>query len=447
MAVLNFIKSLFLPKHMAKYRFMTVLIAICLFVVSTYILILPARYYYQHNTTKLVDNNNLYYLQSVRDIDRFAPTNESITSFEEEIVTKGIYGESGNVKASHLGLYSLEVSGDVLGYVEKKDGHYFYNSIDTNIIINDTTKDYPTITALDGSFMIDGVNDKTINSPTLTNGEEVDVIKISLVSSNSHLEIDGVDSGTILTSEKAVVSISGGKLVVNGVETSKTVTNKAIIYFIPRTTTYYERDFSYVSDKGVTQNFKFVIDLTKTYVATSPYTIDSYECDYLNQDYYFILIYNEAVYYQAHLAGINDKNVTRDDKALTCQAYNVAVSKTPFDLTNMVPSDFGNYLYTTLINGYNILAISNFSIISLIYCVLYPLVVSLLFSLLFRKTGRMKKFKEYYNIASITNIVPMLITFVVMWFNPSLFGTVYLIAFALYYIFVLYKINNSSETI
>ena len=77
----------------------------------------------------------------------------------------------------------------------------------------------------------------------------------------------------------------------------------------------------------------------------------------------------------------------------------------------------------------------------------FTLIVALLFSLLFRKNGRLKKFKEYYNIASIANFVPLIITFIFTWFNPAWFGTVYLTVFTIYYLFVLYRINNSSELV
>ena len=447
MVVLNFIKSLFVPKDMARHRFMTVLIAICLFVCSTYLLLLPTRYYYLHNTSKLVDNNNLYYLQSIRDLDLVAPGNPDILDFENEFVGKGLYTEKNKLKASHLGLYEISTSDDFIGYLQKIDGIYYYNGVTTNVIASDETVDKPIITALDNKFVINGVNNNAIGTDKVSATDEIKVVKISLVSSNSHLEIDGSDSGIIITSSKVDLTLNDNKLVVNGIITSAEVNNKTIFYFVPKETTYYERSISYVNDKGVKQNILFVIDLNNTFVSKSPYTVDSYECDYLNEDYYFMLFYGEAIYYQANLAGINDKKVERNGNTLQSQGYNISLSKLPFDLTDMVPTDLANYLYVTCINGYASLAISNFSIISLIYVVGFTLVVSLLFSLLFRKTGRMKKFKEYYNIASIANIAPVIVTFIVMWFNPSLFGTVYLCTFAVYYLFVLYKINNSSETI
>ena len=447
MVVLNFIKSLFMPREMVRHRFMPILVAICLFVCSSYLLLLPARHYYLHNAGKLVDKENIYSLQSIRDIKTSAPVNADILDFEEEITSKGIYTINRAVTASKLGLYSIEVSNDFLGYIEKKDGCYYYNGEETDIIIDNTEKDYPTVTTLDGKIVIDGVNDKPINNAGVLATDEIKVLKISLVSSNSHLEVDGVDSGINISSDKVTLSKEENKLLVNGILTNTVIDSKTIIYFVPRSSTYYERSISYVNESGVKQNITFIVDLTKNYVSSSPFTVDSYECDYLNQDYYFVLIYKEAVFYQAHLVGINDKNVERNGKALQCQAYNISTTKLPFNINELIDTDFASYLYDYVVSGYISIQISNFSIIALIYLVGFTLVFSLLFSFIFRKAGRMKKFKEYYNIASIANIIPLLITFIVMWINPGLFGIVYLSTFAIYYLFVLYRINNSPTAI
>ena len=130
MVVWNFIKSLFMPREMARHRFMPILVAICLFVCSSYLLLLPARNYYLHNTGKLVDKDNLYSLKSIRDIKEAAPASPDILDFEEEITSKGIKTESRVVVASHLGLYSIEVSNDFLGYIEKKNDSYYFNGVD-----------------------------------------------------------------------------------------------------------------------------------------------------------------------------------------------------------------------------------------------------------------------------------------------------------------------------
>ena len=229
MVVWNFIKSLFIPKYMARNRFMPVLVAICLFVISTYLLLIPARYYYLHNTKKLVDNNNLYYLQAIRDIDTFAPSNDSIKDFENELIKKGIYTERGVVNATHLGLFEIEVDDSIIGYIEKKDTFYF-NGVDTTVAISNLQQDYPDITSTDGGFFINNVNDKKIASNLVNNGDDVDVIKISLVSSNSHLEIDNSDSGINISSDKVKLEIRNNKLYANGIMTNKEINNKVVIY-------------------------------------------------------------------------------------------------------------------------------------------------------------------------------------------------------------------------
>lgn len=63
MFLINFIKSLFIPKRMAKYANMILLIAIAIFFIASYVLAYPASYHASHNRYELVDEQNAYYLQ------------------------------------------------------------------------------------------------------------------------------------------------------------------------------------------------------------------------------------------------------------------------------------------------------------------------------------------------------------------------------------------------
>lgn len=445
MFIIDFLKSLFIPKYMQKNRYMSILIAICIFVCSTYLLLLPARWYYNHNTTKLVNNDNIYYLQSIRDISANTQGNDDITDLVNEISNKGIALVGNKVTSTHLGVYDVNISNDYLGVISKNNGNWYFNNVDTNIVISDTSKDLPLIKAFDGEIEIDNVNDKKIALPGIISGDEIQIVKLSLLQNNSHLTIDGIDTNILITSDKFEVTKVDGNIVVNGNKTNISVTDKAIIYFVPNTTTYYEKDFSYVADNGIKRNIKFVVDLSQGYISESPYTVDNYSCDYTNEDFYFLVVTTESLFYQANLKGINEKKIVRDEKELSCLGFNSNLAKSNFSLVDITVDDFGNYIYQTIINGYVNMAISNYSIISLFYLVIYTLIVAFLYSLLFRRNGKLKRFKEYYNIASLANFVPLIITFVFMWFNPGWFGTVYLCTFAIYYLFVLYRINNSSE--
>ena len=90
---------------------------------------------------------------------------------------------------------------------------------------------------------------------------------------------------------------------------------------------------------------------------------------------------------------------------------------------------------------------SIYSIVSFIYCLGFTLLFAFVFWLFFRKTGRLKRFKEYYNIASIVAIPVTLVVFIVLWFYPGGIGTVYPFTFVVYYLFILYRINSLPEIV
>ena len=50
------------------------------------------------------------------------------------------------------------------------------------------------------------------------------------------------------------------------------------------------------------------------------------------------------------------------------------------------------------------------------YVILYPLIIVLIMWFAMHKNGVLKRFKEYYNVASIASLVPCLITFILSWF-------------------------------
>ena len=60
MKIVNFLKSLVSPVRMVKYKYMSVLISICIFVLGSYLLAVPARPYIVKNMDKLVEKRALY---------------------------------------------------------------------------------------------------------------------------------------------------------------------------------------------------------------------------------------------------------------------------------------------------------------------------------------------------------------------------------------------------
>ena len=80
-----------------------------------------------------------------------------------------------------------------------------------------------------------------------------------------------------------------------------------------------------------------------------------------------------------------------------------------------------------------------------IYAIAYPVLFALILFLVLRKRGSVKKFKEHYNIISITSIVPFLISFVLEWFITTSSAIVYLASFTIYSLIMSYSISGIND--
>ena len=444
--MLEFLKSIFVPRHMSKHRFMSVFIAICLFVCSTYILVIPARSYYNKNTLDMVNEQNLASLQSIRDLPR---TGVEFTEFVNDIKSKELVTENNILSAKNLGVFEIECVGNAIGYLQKNsdDNYWYFNGTKTDVIISENSNNKPNVLAVDGGLILSNVNDKVISVDGVVADELVDVISLTVDEKTSKLIINDKVYDRVITDRKFSVDVNGGKLIVNGEITDVLVENKCVIFFTPKKTLYYEKMFSYIGDDGVKRNLLFAINLNAAVTEAVPYTVEDEKFDYLNEEYFFIICNLSSVYYQGQLKGINEKNIEHNGKILTSFAYNTQYGKYIINSSEFNVENFGSYFLNIFVNGYASMSVSNFTFIALLYLMVFTLIVSLLFSLLFRRNGRLKKFKEYYNIAALANLVPLVITFIFTWFNPAWFGSVYLTTFSIYYLFVLYRINNSSELV
>ena len=82
---------------------------------------------------------------------------------------------------------------------------------------------------------------------------------------------------------------------------------------------------------------------------------------------------------------------------------------------------------------------------SLIYTIVFPLMLSLIVWLGLRKRGCLKRFREYYNVLAIVSIVPCSISFILAWFISSTSGLVYLALIAIYGLMMLYQVTSLKE--
>ena len=108
MKVIDFIKALFIPREMKRFRYMSVLFAICLFVLEMYLVLIPSSSYYKRNAHKMVEESDLYYLQSIANIKE----TEDLSSLVKELQSKKIRSGSENITNSDLAFDELNIKND-----------------------------------------------------------------------------------------------------------------------------------------------------------------------------------------------------------------------------------------------------------------------------------------------------------------------------------------------
>jgi len=88
----------------------------------------------------------------------------------------------------------------------------------------------------------------------------------------------------------------------------------------------------------------------------------------------------------------------------------------------------------------------NLTFMGFVYCFFWPLILTLILWILFKKAGKLETYKEFYNIAALTSIIPILLIFAVTWFIPTALD-LFIPIYSFYTMFMIYKINNSSTSI
>lgn len=313
---------------MAKYRYISVLVSICIFILSSYLLAIPAKYYITNHIDEMVSDQNYLSLQAIENI----PYEPTVNAIIEEIQSKECHAE----------------------YDEEN------------------------------SFLLECDN----------------------------LPLD--------EQEKA----------------------------------FYENDIVYVNDQDITIKIHFVIDLFNpttgeaSYKAAEKYAYSEETFPNIETtEYYLIVLWPGSIYYQAHPQGISEKNITHGETIISESFANASFTDIGFDTVhfNKSGSNAGAYLVQQIKAGYIPNYTSSYSLLTFFFCVVFPLILVFLFWIFFRKTGRLKTFKEYYNIAALSSIIPTLVTFIAIWFAPGIISNLYLFGFSAYYLLVLYRINNSAN--
>ena len=123
--------------------------------------------------------------------------------------------------------------------------------------------------------------------------------------------------------------------------------------------------------------------------------------------------------------------------------YNVA--KMNFDFTNIKNlNEFGTYLGQMMFEPLSNTDQTEYLLQVLGYVLIFPAIFVLLLCWSMKKRGVMKTYKEYYNVASIASIVPLLITFILAWFIPKV-APIYGALFCVFVLFAFIRINSTPE--
>jgi maltodextrin utilization protein YvdJ len=153
----------------------------------------------------------------------------------------------------------------------------------------------------------------------------------------------------------------------------------------------------------------------------------------------YLIIYNKSYMdYQTRIYDDEGKSLDLPSTRLSVMYYDGFT----FDIKEYpTVSDLGQKVADTRVDVEKIRAEQQYVIGAFVVVFLYSIIIVIIFWLFFKRRGAFTKFKEYYNIAAISSIAPTLISFVLLWFIPDAI-TLYGVAFSIFYVFVLYRINK-----
>jgi len=153
----------------------------------------------------------------------------------------------------------------------------------------------------------------------------------------------------------------------------------------------------------------------------------------------YLIIYNKSYMdYQTRIYNEDGKLLDMPSTRLSVMYYEGFT----FDIKEYSSiNELGQKIAETRVDVEMIRAEQQYVIGAFVVVFLYSIIIVIIFWLFFRRRGAFTRFKEYYNIAAISSIAPTLISFVLLWFIPDAI-TLYGVAFSIFYVFVLYRINK-----
>ena len=87
-----------------------------------------------------------------------------------------------------------------------------------------------------------------------------------------------------------------------------------------------------------------------------------------------------------------------------------------FNIKDVTLEEFGDFLLSAMIST----TINTYGWYAALYTLLIPLAICLFTFIIFKSTSKIKKFRNYLNVAGIASIVPTLLVFIFSWIFPKL---------------------------
>ncbi|HHU55389.1 MAG TPA: hypothetical protein GXZ48_01670 [Acholeplasmataceae bacterium] len=355
--IVEFFKSLVIPIKLKKYRYMSILIALAIFIISFYLLIIPFRVTINDKKDDFIQENVLYvkYLYEIKN-------NEE--TFQEL--------KQGN--------YQIKENEMNTTFTENKYQYYYFS------YVNDEEKTIDVHLVFDtNNVRINTIEDikKEYDDTYENDAKATNIAHLTYIEEQKNPELDRKDY----------------------FEELKELSDEKLKERLENTTLF---DYFNISPDEEHENLLIIFN-KESY----DYQIPLYEED-------------EVKYPSANFRYTKDFD---------------------FDVKKMTSiNDLGKKMTYDLLNHQTAYLKNQYTFQAIIYVILYPILIILIMWLFFRKSGVLKTFKEYYNIAAITSIIPTLITFVILWFYPQGLAF-YGMLLAIYYIFILYRVNAIPDNV
>lgn len=224
----------------------------------------------------------------------------------------------------------------------------------------------------------------------------------------------------------------------------------------------YLNMISFTTKEGITKRIYFVIDLfdiQTVYVGDvdinfepkDVFTLEHYPHEENTEDY-LVRFSSDSLYFQAHPYGTNSLNINHNGRLLRTDVLQIYYQNVlpefeiSLETTNNNGPKLGEYLLEQLSIGYqNTLRLKAYTLVFLVG-VCFTLITIIILWFFFRKSGKLRYFTEFYNIAAVTSLPVSLLYFILLWFIPGLINS-YIFVFSGFYLLVLYIINTKEELV